>query len=77
MSTDFTLNKAVDTAFSALQKSSDYSDQQTVASFMVLIDAIIESPQKVLNLKDPSRLALVLATLVSSGFLSSYPKYYE
>lgn len=77
MSTDVTLNKAVDAAFLALQKSSDYSDQNTVASFMILIDTIIESPKEVLNLKDPSRLALVLATLASSGFLSSYPKYYE
>lgn len=77
MSTDFYLIKAVDAAFLAMQKSSDYADRQTVTSFMILIDTIIDSPDEVLHLKDPSRLALVLAALVSSGFLSSYPKYYE
>ena len=78
MSTDSTLKNAVDVAFSTLQQSSDFSDEHTVAAFMILIDAIIESPQEVLNLKDPSKLAIVLSTLVLSRFLSSYPnKYHE
>ena len=77
MSSDFTLDNAVDMAFSVLQKSSDYSDQHTIATFMILIETIIESPKEVLSLQDPSRLTIVLGALALSGFLSSYPKYYE
>lgn len=77
MNADLTLNQAIDIAFSAMQKSSDYSDRQTVASFMILLDSITKSPNEVLTLKDSSRLALVLATLTTSGFLSSYPQYCE
>lgn len=77
MSIEFTLEKAVDTVFSAMRESSNYTDKETVASFMILINCIIESPNEVLNFKDYSRLSLALSALISSGFLNNYPKYYE
>lgn len=77
MSIEFTLGKAVDSVFTAMRKSSNYTDEETVASFMILIECIIESPNEVLNFKDYSRLSLALSTLISSGFLYNYPNYYE
>lgn len=77
MENKISLENSIDNAIAIMRQSRDFSDTRVVASFMVLLDTIIESPREVLELKNPFRLSIVLTTLITSGFTSNYPRYYN
>ena len=71
------IKNAVDSVIVALRESSDYTDTKTVASFMMLLHALIESPRDIVTLRNPLKLSIVLTSLVTSGFAKRYPHYYN
>lgn len=71
------LDYAINNTISVMKQSRDLSDTKVFASYTVLLDTIIESPRKVMELKNPFRLSIVLSALISSGFTYQYPRYYN
>lgn len=75
MNREFSLNEAIDKALFAMKSSDDGSDNETVASFMILFDAIIKNPQEILSLRDNLKLSLISSAMVSSGFPLKFSTY--
>ena len=50
------VNSAIDIAIAAIRRGSNYTDVETVSSFMILLDAIIESPNEIFSLNNPLKL---------------------
>ena len=71
------VNSAIDIAIAAIRRGSNYTDVETVSSFIILLDAIIESPNEIFSLNNPLKLSIVLTTLVTSGFPEKHPYYYN
>lgn len=76
MDRELSLEQAIDITIAELRNSSNCADAKTVASFMVLLDTIVESPHEIITLRNPLKLSIVLTTLITSGFSEKYPTYY-
>lgn len=77
MKTDISLKDAVNQTITAMQKSSDFSDSETISSIVILMDIMWKSPKEILTLDDSSLLAIALSSTISSDFAKNCPQYYN
>lgn len=69
------LNEIVDNAFIAIKNSSDFSDTESTAYFMLLIDTILSNPMDLVILPNKRKCAIVLSSIAVSDFCREFPTY--
>lgn len=67
----------IDSTFSAIKKSRDFNDLETVSQFMVLGDALVNNTKELVALSNQqlANLALCVSCVISSNFINKFPVY--
>ena len=70
------LYEIVDKAYVAAKNSIDFSDNESTAYFMLLIDAILDNPCDLQSLPNKRKCAFVLSSIAVTDFFDKFPEYH-
>lgn len=73
------INSCIENTIDSIKRSYDYSDLDTTAQFMVLIDSVISNPKELTTLsnRELADLGICMSCIMTSGFVDKYPNYNE
>ena len=69
------INEALNSCYSNMKASSDFTDAATVNSFKDLLGCVIEKPSILVNSANEEKLSVALCSILTSRFPSDYPEY--
>ena len=69
------INDALNSCFSNMKASTDFSDSATVNSFKDLLGCIIDNPSNLVNFANEEKLSIALSSILTCRFPSDYPIY--